>query len=132
MRASDGLGRPGNLQDVGFRNRIADFLQFLHHQGETGPARFREFRDFIGQILIVDVEIVAQNMDVVVVHLAAEFNPRNDVDRFRRVKSLLVQMTNPVYRVMIGNRDIGKSRLFRRSQEFFRRKLPIRKTRMGM
>ena len=132
VRASDGARCTGNLQHVRLRDRVADPLQFFHHQGKARPARLGEFRHFIFKRLIVYVKIVAENMDVVFVHFAAELNAGDNIQRFGGIQSLLVQMANPFHRIMIGDRDIGKPRFLRRGDNLLRREPPIRKSRMDV
>ena len=55
---------------------------------------------------MIDIDIIAQDMDIVGCMMGTEFYAGNDMDPLHGQHSLFIEMTDTIYSVMIGNRDI--------------------------
>ena len=132
MRAADGLACTGHGKHIFLADVVAELLQLRDHLAEARPARLRHIVELVCELAVIDIYIVAEDMDLLRRVMRRELNTGNDANPLRRIETILIEMCHAVDRIMIRDGEIAEPCLPGSADEFLRRELAIGKCCMGM
>ena len=130
--ASDCLAHPLIRQYLGLTDLVAEPPQELHDLREARPSSLADLLECFLQIRIVDVDVVAQNMNIMSAIARTESHSGDQPQAAGGNVSALIQLRHTLNRVVICNGDVAQPRSLCRFHDLLRRISAVREGRMDM
>ena len=132
MGPSDGGAAIGNFQHIGLVYLVTQALQFLNHCRKPGPAPLNHIVEPVPQLLVVYVDVVAENVNLTGFMMGTELNARNNPYARLGIKPLLIELVQSCHRIVIRNSNIAKPGFLGSLHQLLRSQQAVRTAGVGM
>ena len=132
MGTSDRLAQPFVRQYLSLADLVSKPPQALHNLGKARPTCLADLLKFFLKPCVVDVNIVAQDMNFLLPIPCTEPNAGDDTQTARSIASALVERRNAFDGIMVRDGDVAQSSCLCRLHNLLRGILPVGKGCMDM
>ena len=132
MGTADRSAAIGNFQHIGLVYLVTQALQFLNHCRKPGPAPLNHIVEPVPQLLVVYVDVVAENVNLTGFMMGTKLYARNNPYARLGIKPLLIELVQSCHRIVIRNSNIAKPGFLGSLHQLLRSQQAVRTAGVGM